>query len=99
MIILLLWTLLNSRLLLPKFINNPYQFYKLLNNSALGQDDFHQIGLSAEFLADYLVLAGFSSAEQVDGFDLFDELQAHQSDGFASGWDDWRALQDSYTSL
>ncbi len=38
--------------------------------------DFHQIGLSAEFLADYLRLAGFSSAEQVDGFDLFDDTSS-----------------------
>ncbi|MBK9523065.1 MAG: FkbM family methyltransferase [Rhodocyclaceae bacterium] len=45
--------------------------------------DFHQIGLTAEFLAEYLLAAGFSGAEQVDGFDLFDDTSTYAPFGRA----------------
>ena len=58
----------------PK-LSGPQRFHvmRMMFGGQIDAYDFHQIGLSAEFLADYLRLAGFSSAEQVEGFDLFDD--------------------------
>lgn len=35
--------------------------------------DYHQIGLSLEFMADFLGKAGFYSVEQVEAFNLFND--------------------------
>lgn len=35
--------------------------------------DFHMVGLTLEFLADYLRVAGFSATERVDSHDLFED--------------------------
>ena len=35
--------------------------------------DYHKVGLTFEFLEDYLTVAGFRDIERVDGFGLFDD--------------------------
>lgn len=38
--------------------------------------DFHKVGLTEEFLTDYLTVAGFRNIERVAGFDLFDDTSS-----------------------
>ena len=56
-------------------LNEQQRFHvmRMIFGGQIDAYDFHQIGLSLEFLVSYLSQAGFSSVEQVDGFSLFDD--------------------------
>jgi predicted SAM-dependent methyltransferase len=44
--------------------------------------DFHQIGLSAELMVDFLRIAGFTSLKRVESFGLFNDTSNYQAYGF-----------------
>ena len=66
-------------------LNSQQRFHvmRMIFGGQIDAYDFHQIGLSFEFLVDYLRQAGFSSAEQVDGFSLFDDTSNYAPYGRA----------------
>lgn len=40
--------------------------------------DFNHVGLNADFLSDFLSIAGFSRIEHVESFDLFEDASTLQ---------------------
>lgn len=54
---------------------------RLLFGSQTDPHDFHFIGLTFEFMVDYLSLAGFSSVEQVESFGLFEDTSNYEYAG------------------
>lgn len=50
-----------------------YHVMRMIFGGQTDSHDYHQIGLSLEFMADFLGKAGFYSVEQVEAFNLFND--------------------------
>ena len=58
-----------------------YDVMRMIFGGQVDKYDFHQIGLSADFMTEYFRLAGFSSCKKVENFGLFDDNSSYEAYG------------------
>lgn len=73
------------RLFLDPRLDAAMRFHvmRIVFGGQLDPHDFHKVGLTEEFLTDFLLTAGFRNIERVDGFDLFDDTSSLKLGGVA----------------
>ncbi len=60
-----------------------FHVMRLAFGGQLDPHDFHKVGLTEEFLTDFLLTAGFRNTKRVDGFGLFDDTSGLKLGGVA----------------
>jgi len=54
-------------------IENRFHVMRIMFGGQMDPHDYHKAGMTADFMADYLTVAGFREVERVDGFGLFED--------------------------
>jgi predicted SAM-dependent methyltransferase len=60
---------------------NKFQIMRMMFGGQLNEFDLHRIGFSFNFLIDYLRDVGFSSVDQVESFDMFEDSSTLRVEG------------------
>jgi predicted SAM-dependent methyltransferase len=58
-----------------------FHIMRMMFGGQMDANDFHKVGLTFEFLDDFLRTAGFTSVQKIDTFDLFDDDSSLQIGG------------------
>lgn len=68
----------------PKLdMESRFHVMRVMFGGQMDPHDFHKVGMTEEFMTDYLQVAGFRSIERVDGFDLIADTSALKLAGVA----------------